>query len=167
MSEFETQIDSLLLRIAALLTARGWRMATAESCTGGWIAKCCTDMAGSSDWFDRAYVTYSYRAKEQMLGVSHEDLLNHGAVSDKIARQMAVGAKKHSNVAITVSATGIAGPGGGMPGKPVGLVHFGWCIDDQPAICDAMIFEGDRQSVRQQTVVHALEGIVTRLDSAS
>jgi nicotinamide-nucleotide amidase len=167
MSEFETQIDSLLLRIAALLTARGWRMATAESCTGGWIAKCCTDMAGSSDWFDRAYVTYSYRAKEQMLGVSHEDLLNHGAVSDEIARQMAVGAKKHSNVAITVSATGIAGPGGGMPGKPVGLVHFGWCIDDQPAICDAMIFEGDRQSVRQQTVVHALEGIVTRLDSAS
>jgi nicotinamide-nucleotide amidase len=167
MSEFETQIDSLLLRIAALLTARGWRMATAESCTGGWIAKCCTDMAGSSDWFDRAYVTYSYRAKEQMLGVSHEDLLNHGAVSDEIARQMALGAKKHSNVAITVSATGIAGPGGGMPGKPVGLVHFGWCIDDQPAICDAMIFEGDRQSVRQQTVVHALEGIVTRLDSAS
>lgn len=167
MSEFETQIDSLLLRIAALLTARGWRMATAESCTGGWIAKCCTDMAGSSDWFDRAYVTYSYRAKEQMLGVSHEDLLNHGAVSDEIARQMAVGAKKHSNVAITVSATGIAGPGGGMPEKPVGLVHFGWCIDDQPAICDAMIFEGDRQSVRQQTVVHALEGIVTRLDSAS
>jgi nicotinamide-nucleotide amidase len=167
MSEFETQIDSLLLRIAALLTARGWRMATAESCTGGWIAKCCTDMAGSSDWFDRAYVTYSYRAKEQMLGVSHEDLLNHGAVSDEIARQMAVGAKKHSNVAITVSATGIAGPGGGMPGKPVGLVHFGWCIDDQPAICDAMIFEGDRQSVRQQTVVHALEGIVTRLDSVS
>jgi nicotinamide-nucleotide amidase len=167
MSEFETQIDSLLLRVAALLTARGWRMATAESCTGGWIAKCCTDMAGSSDWFDRAYVTYSYRAKEQMLGVSHEDLLNHGAVSDEIARQMAVGAKKHSNVAITVSATGIAGPGGGMPGKPVGLVHFGWCIDDQPAICDAMIFEGDRQSVRQQTVIHALEGIVTRLDSAS
>lgn len=167
MSEFETQVDSLLQRIAALLTARGWRMATAESCTGGWIAKCCTDVVGSSDWFDRAYVTYSYRAKEQMLGVSHDDLLNHGAVSDEIARQMAVGAKKHSNVAVTVSATGIAGPGGGMPGKPVGLVHFGWCIDDQPAICDAKIFEGDRQSVRQQTVVHALEGIVTRLGSAS
>ncbi len=166
MSEFEIQVDSLLQRIAALLTARGWRMATAESCTGGWIAKCCTDVVGSSDWFDRAYVTYSYRAKEQMLGVSHEDLLNHGAVSEEIARQMAVGAKKHSNVAVTVSATGIAGPGGGMPGKPVGLVHFGWCIDDRPVVCDAVVFEGDRQSVRQQTVVHALEGIVARLDSA-
>jgi len=166
MSKFETQIDCLLTEIALKLTARGWRMATAESCTGGWIGKCCTDLVGSSEWFDRAYVTYSYRAKEQMLGVSHEDLLNHGAVSKEIARQMAVGAKKHSNVAVTVSATGIAGPGGGMPGKPVGLVHFGWCIDDQPAICDAMIFEGDRQSVRQQTVVHALAGIVARLDSA-
>ena len=164
MSEFERQIDSLLTKIASILTARGWRMATAESCTGGWISKCCTDMVGSSDWFDRAYVTYSYTAKEQMLGVSHEDLLNHGAVSKEIARQMAVGAKKHSNVAVTVSATGIAGPGGGFPGKPVGLVHFGWCIDDHQAVCDAEVFEGDRQSVRQQTVLHALAGIVTRLE---
>ena len=96
-------------------------MATAESCTGGWIAKCCTDMVGSSDWFDRAYIAYSYAAKEQMLGVSHDDLLKYGAVSEEIARQMAVGAKKHSQVAVTVSAAGIAGPGGGMPGKPVGL----------------------------------------------
>jgi nicotinamide-nucleotide amidase len=139
-------------------------MATAESCTGGWIAKCCTDMAGSSKWFDRGYIAYSYRAKEQMLGVSHDVLLKYGAVSDEIACQMATGAKRNSNVAVTVSATGIAGPEGGMPGKPVGLVHFGWCIDDQVVSCDSEIFKGDRKSVRQQTVLHALEGIFSRLD---
>lgn len=163
MSEFEIQIDDVLTKVAELLTARNWRMVTAESCTGGWIAKCCTDVTGSSEWFDRAYVTYSYRAKEQMLGVSHEDLVQHGAVSEEIARQMANGAKQHSKAAVVVSATGIAGPGGGMPGKPVGLVHFGWCIDDEPAVCDARVFQGDRNSVRQQTVLHALNGIISRI----
>jgi len=162
-AEFEAQVDGLLTTVAELLTARNWRMATAESCTGGWIAKCCTDVAGSSAWFDRSYVTYSYHAKEQMLGVSHDDLVKHGAVSDEIALQMASGAKQHSNTAVVVSATGIAGPGGGMPGKPVGLVHFGWCIDEQPAVCDSVIFEGDRQSVRQQTVLHALKGIILHI----
>jgi len=163
MSEFEIQIDDVLTKVAELLTARNWRMVTAESCTGGWIAKCCTDVTGSSEWFDRAYVTYSYRAKEQMLGVSHEDLVQHGAVSEEIARQMANGAKQHSKAAVVVSATGIAGPAGGMPGKPVGLVHFGWCIDDTPADCDAKVFQGDRNSVRQQTVLHALNGIISRI----
>ena len=163
MLEFETKVDHLLVKISALLSERNWRMATAESCTGGWIAKCCTDVVGSSVWFDRAYIAYSYRAKEQMLGVSHDDLLKFGAVSEEIAGQMAKGAKGHANVAVTVSATGIAGPGGGMPGKPVGLVHFGWCIDDQPVKCDEAIFDGDRNSVRQQTVLHALEGIISRL----
>ena len=165
MSEFEKQVDSLLRAVAELLSARDWRMATAESCTGGWIAKCCTDVAGSSAWFDRAYVAYSYAAKEQMLGVSHDDLLKYVAVSEEIAWQMAMGAKQHSKAAVIVAATGIAGPGGGMPGKPVGLVHFGWCIGDQSAVCDAKVFEGDRNSVRQQTVLHALEGIVSRLES--
>jgi nicotinamide-nucleotide amidase len=164
MSGFEVKVDSLLSRVAALLRERNWRMATAESCTGGWIAKCCTDVAGSSAWFDRGYVVYSYAAKEQMLGVSHADLLKHGAVSNEIACQMASGAKRHSNAAVTVSATGIAGPGGGMPGKPVGLVHFGWCIGGQPVSSDAVVFEGNRNSVRQQTVLHALEGIISRLD---
>ena len=163
MTDFEIEVNALLTRVASELNARGWRMATAESCTGGWIAKCCTDMAGSSDWFDRAYITYSYRAKEQMLGVSHQDLVKHGAVSEEIARQMALGAKEHSNVALTVSATGIAGPGGGMPGKPVGLVHFGWCIDKDAVSCGAKVFEGDRNSVRQQTVLHALKGILSCL----
>ena len=167
MQEFrvpgDAELNTLVREVSARLLARGWRMATAESCTGGWIAKCCTDVVGSSAWFDRAYVVYSYRAKEQMLGVSHDDLLKYGAVSDEIASQMATGAKEHSKVAVTVSATGIAGPGGGMPGKPVGLVHFGWCIDNQPVSCDAVVFEGDRNSVRQQTVLHALEGVISRL----
>lgn len=164
MSEFDTQVNSLLSRVADLLTARNWRMATAESCTGGWIAKCCTDVAGSSDWFERAYVAYSYRAKEQMLGVMHEDLLKYGAVSEEIAWQMATGARQHSQAEVVVSVTGIAGPGGGMPGKPVGLVHFGWSIGDQPVVCDSEVFEGDRKSVRQQTVLYALRGIISRID---
>ena len=165
MLDFEAEVDSSLIKIAALLSERGWKMATAESCTGGWIAKCCTNLAGSSDWFDRAYITYSNAAKEQMLGVSHASLLEHGAVSEEIARQMALGAKVHSGVDVTVSTTGIAGPDGGTPGKPVGLVHFGWCIGDQPASCDVEIFEGDRNAVRQQTVLHALQGIISRLDA--
>ena len=163
MSEFEIKLERLLTEVASLLTERNWRMATAESCTGGWIAKCCTDRTGSSEWFDRAYVVYSYAAKEQMLGVSHDDLVKHGAVSEEIARQMAKGAKQHSNVAVTISATGIAGPGGGMPGKPVGLVHFGWCIGGQSVDCDAKVFDGDRDSVRRQTVLHALKGLILRL----
>jgi len=167
MAEFETRVNALLKQVADLLTARNWRMATAESCTGGWIAKCCTDIAGSSAWFDRAYVTYSYRAKEQMLGVSQDDLVKHGAVSEIIARQMAVGARRRSNAAVIVSATGIAGPDGGMPGKPVGLVHFGWLIGEQSVECDAAVFSGDRNAVRQQTVMHALQGIVSRMGGNS
>ena len=165
MSEFEENVQQLLQVISSSLMSRNWRMATAESCTGGWIAKCCTDLAGSSEWFDRAYVTYSYCAKEQMLGVSHHDLVEFGAVSEQVASQMAIGAKTRSGAGVTVSATGIAGPGGGMPGKPVGLVHFGWCIGDLPVQCDFGVFEGDREAVRQQTVIHALKGIVSRLQS--
>lgn len=165
MLEFEAKVDLVLAKIAELLIERDWRMVTAESCTGGWIAKCCTDHAGCSAWFDRAYITYSYRAKEQMLGVSHDDLLEHGAVSDEIAMQMARGAQRHSNAAVIVSATGIAGPGGGMPGKPVGLVHFAWVIGDSSPVCDAVVFEGDRESVRQQTVLHSLQGIISRIEA--
>ena len=164
MPDFETQIEGLLTRVAALLTQREWKMATAESCTGGWIAKCCTDMAGSSTWFDRGFITYSNDAKEQMLGVSHADLLEYGAVSEEIAVQMATGVKQYSKVDVSLAVTGIAGPGSDGSDKPVGLVHFGWCVGDQPADCDAVIFAGDRNAVRQQTVLHALQGIVSRLD---
>ncbi len=167
MKEFGMDIDGLLKRVAEQLTARNWRMATAESCTGGWIAKCCTDIEGSSAWFDRGLIAYSYRAKEDLLGVSHADLVKHGAVSDEIAGQMAEGARERSGVAVTVAATGIAGPGGGMPGKPVGLVHFGWCFGEGPATCDSKVFSGDRNDVRQQTVLHALQGILKQLEKST
>ncbi|GMR15244.1 MAG: CinA family protein [Gammaproteobacteria bacterium] len=165
VEDFESDVAGLLVQLAEKLTARGWRMATAESCTGGWIAKCCTDLAGSSAWFDRGHIVYSYRAKEDLLGIAHADLLKYGAVSEEIACQMAVGARERSGVAVTVAATGIAGPGGGMEGKPVGLVHFSWCIDGRAASCDAKVFSGDRNEIRQKTVLHALEGILIRLDA--
>ena len=167
MLEFEVKVDGLLAKIAVLLNERSWKMATAESCTGGWVAKCCTNLAGSSAWFDRAFITYSNEAKEQMLGISHDDLVEFGAVSEEIAGQMATGAKLHSGVDVTVSTTGIAGPDGGTPAKPVGLVHFGWCVGEEPVSCDAAIFKGDRNTVRQQTVLHALRGIILRLDTSA
>ena len=165
MRNFESDVSDVLVKIAALLTARNWKLVTAESCTGGWVAKCCTDIAGSSDWFDRGYVSYSNAAKEQMLGVSMQDLMTHGAVSEEIARQMATGARRNANAEVAVAITGIAGPGGAMPGKPVGLVHFGWCVGDQHASCEAVVFDGDREQVRQQTVLHALQGVISRLES--
>ena len=165
VEDFDSRVTGLLTQLAAELTARGWRMATAESCTGGWIAKCCTDLAGSSAWFDRGHIVYSYSAKEDLLGIAHEDLVSSGAVSEEIACQMAEGARERSRCAVTVAATGIAGPGGGMEGKPVGLVHFGWCIGEKPASCDHVVFTGDRNEVRQKTVLHALEGILLRLDA--
>lgn len=165
MDDFDSKVTGLLEQLAEKLTARGWRMATAESCTGGWIAKCCTDLAGSSAWFDRGHIVYSYSAKEDLLGIAHDDLLKYGAVSQEIACQMADGARQRSGVAVTVSATGIAGPGGGMEDKPVGLVYFGWCMQDQAPECESKVFSGDRNEVRQKTVVHALQGILTRLDA--
>ena len=167
MSGFKREVHSLLEKVSGLLLERNWCMATAESCSGGWIAKSCTDRPGSSAWFDSGFITYSYRAKERMLGVSHDDLLEHGAVSERVASQMATGAKLRSGADVTVSATGIAGPDGAMPGKPVGLVYFGWCIGEAPVECDFRVFEGDRRAVRQQTVRHALEGIVLRLQSGN
>ncbi|MCW8926965.1 MAG: nicotinamide-nucleotide amidohydrolase family protein [Xanthomonadales bacterium] len=165
MLEFELKVDTLLAQLAALLNGRGWKMATAESCTGGWVAKCCTDLAGSSTWFERGFVTYSNEAKQQMLGVSHDALETHGAVSEVVACQMAEGAQKNAGVEVAVSTTGIAGPDGGTPEKPVGLVHFGWCVAGEPVSCGAVVFEGERNAVRQQTVLHALQGIVSRLEA--
>ena len=167
MKDFETRVAGLLARLAEQLLARQWRMATAESCTGGWIAKCCTDLAGSSDWFDRGVVAYSNQAKEDLLGVAHDDLLKHGAVSDEIACQMALGAQRRWRVDVAVAVTGIAGPTGGMPGKPVGLVHFGWSIHGQPVSCRSQVFDGDCNAVRQQTVVCAVEGVLARLETSS
>lgn len=163
VKDFDSRVGDLVRQVAERLVTRGWRMVTAESCSGGWIAKCCTDQPGSSHWFDRGLIVYSYRAKEELLGVGHDDLLRHGAVSLEIAGQMALGAKRNSGVAASVAATGIAGPEGGMPGKPVGLVCFGWCIEGQDTSCEEAVFSGDRRAVRQQTVLYALAGLLKRL----
>jgi len=165
VQEFEAKVNALLVQLAALLDKHDWKMATAESCTGGWVAKCCTNLPGSSSWFDRGFVTYSNEAKEQMLGVSGDDLDDYGAVSEPVAGQMADGAKRNAGVDVAISTTGVAGPDGGTQDNPVGLVHFGWAVGDQPASCEAMIFTGARNAIRQQTVLHALAGLVKRLEN--
>lgn len=160
----DREIADVVVRLAPALTEREWLLCTAESCTGGWMAKVCTDAPGSSGWFYGGYVCYSYPAKEQQLGVIHDDLVQHGAVSEEIASQMALGARRASAAGITVSATGIAGPGGGMPNKPVGLVCFGWSIIGGRIRTASEVFQGDRDQVRRQTVLYALQGVLDLLE---
>ena len=137
-------------------------MATAESCTGGLIAGACTDLSGSSAWFERGFVTYSNDAKTELLGVDEALIEAHGAVSEAVARAMAAGALRHSRAQVSVAVTGVAGPTGGSPDKPVGTVWFGWAT---PAGVSAerQRFVGDRAAVRQATVAHALAGLLARL----
>ena len=132
---------------------------TAESCTGGWVAQAVTSVAGSSDWFERGYVTYSNAAKREELGVSGRTLERHGAVSEQTAREMARGALKRGRGTIALSVTGIAGPGGGSPGKPVGTVCFAWGQGRKIA-SETKRFRGSRNSVRRQSVIHALRGVL-------
>jgi len=142
------------------LRARGWRIATAESCTGGLLAALCTSVAGSSDWFDRGFVTYSNAAKTEQLGVPAALIEAHGAVSDEVARAMARGALAHSQAQLAVAVTGIAGPGGAAPGKPVGTVWLAWAWATPGALaqagCQHLELAGDRTAVRSQTVQRAL-----------
>jgi nicotinamide-nucleotide amidase len=160
----EPRFDQLLRELAESLRIRNWTLAAAESCTGGWIAKCCTDLAGSSAWFERGYVTYSNEAKQQMLGVRLETLQADGAVSRAVARQMAEGARRNAGVNVALSVTGIAGPDGGSADKPVGTVWFGWSVDQRDTTTELVRFEGDRDAVRRQTVGHALGRLLSLLD---
>lgn len=153
---------ALVTQLAAALLARGAQMATAESCTGGLIAGACTDIAGSSDWFERGFVSYSNQAKSEMLGVDAALIDAHGAVSEAVALAMARGAVAHSRAQCSLAVTGVAGPGGGSPAKPVGTVWFGWCVDGHTD-AECLRFDGDRAAVRQQTVEHALRGLLRRL----
>jgi len=157
-------VDSLELavRLGRALQDRHWTVATAESCTGGLIAGAITDVAGSSAWFDRGFVTYSNAAKVEMLGVRSETLAALGAVSEATAREMAAGALARSGADIAVAVTGVAGPAGGTPEKPVGLVCFAWAIRDLPAESRTERFAGDRAAVRAATVDRALEGLIER-----
>ncbi len=159
----EQELERLVQKLASGLTKCGWFMATAESCTGGWIAKCCTDLAGSSAWFDRGFVTYSDRAKHDLLGVDFSTLKNAGAVSRATAIEMAEGARHQAGVNVALAVTGIAGPAGGTTNKPVGMVWFAWSLEGRQASSEVMHFQGDRDAVRRQTVKHALRGLLDLL----
>ena len=148
--------------LGRLLEARRWRVTTAESCTGGLIAGAITDIAGTSAWFDRGFVTYSNPAKADMLGVRGETLAVHGAVSEETAREMAAGALERSGSDLAVAVTGIAGPSGGSADKPVGMVCFGWATRGLPPESSTRHFAGDRAAIREATVQAALAGLVER-----
>jgi nicotinamide-nucleotide amidase len=139
-------------------------LVTAESCTGGWVAQAVTAVAGSSEWFERGFVTYSDDSKEELLGVRRETLLRHGAVSEETAREMAQGALKYSKGTVALAVTGVAGPGGGSREKPVGMVCFAWA-SKQRLHSETQRFSGDRESIRRQSVIHALEGVMKALDA--
>ena len=152
--------------VADLLIKRRWKLATAESCTGGMIAATCTDLAGSSDWFERGFVTYSNEAKTEQLGIDAKLIAQHGAVSEAVVRAMAAGALTHSHAQVAVAVTGIAGPSGGSDAKPVGMVWFGWATA-QGVSSAVQHFAGDRAAVRAATVQHALRGIHALLAPAA
>ena len=151
--------------VAALLLQRQWMLATAESCTGGLIAAACTDLAGSSAWFERGFVTYSNAAKTELIGVDAQLIARHGAVSEEVVRAMAQGALAHSRAQVSVAVTGVAGPTGGSAEKPVGTVWFGLACPGQ-LVSGRMRFEGDRAAVRQATVNHAREQLIRLLTAA-
>ena len=153
---------ALCERLAQALQARGWMLATAESCTGGMIAAACTDLSGSSNWFERGFVTYSNAAKTELLGVDPALIAQHGAVSEQVARAMAFGAVRHSKAQVSVAVTGVAGPTGGTPHKPVGTVWFGFQVDGQLS-SETRRFAGDRAAVRAATVEHALQTMLDLL----
>ncbi len=165
---FDTPVASLVRALADALNARGQRIATAESCTGGMIAAACTDLAGSSDWFDRGVVSYSNAAKTELLDVAAPLIAAHGAVSEAVALAMAEGALRRSAAALTVAVTGVAGPGGGSAAKPVGLVWLAWAWRDGAGALHAdalrQQFPGDRAAVRQATVRCALQGLLARCE---
>jgi len=150
---------ALAERLGAALQARGWTAATAESCTGGLVAGAITDVAGSSAWFDRGFVTYSNAAKEAMLGVGAGLIDEHGAVSEPVARAMARGAIERSGADVAVAITGVAGPGGGTIAKPVGLVWFAFALRSGALDASSRRFDGDRAAVREAAVAFALEGL--------
>lgn len=156
----DDKLTALANSLGSALQALQWRVASAESCTGGWLSKVLTDVAGSSAWFDRGFVTYSNEAKSDMLGVDAAVMAAHGAVSVATATAMANGALQYSRADLSVAITGIAGPGGGSEAKPVGTVWFAWARRDGKLITTLHQFAGDRAAVRRQSVNIALEGLL-------
>jgi len=150
----------LIQQVADALLSKQLKLATAESCTGGWIAKSCTDLAGSSDWFELAVVSYSDAAKRQLLHVSDNTLDSYGAVSEQTVCEMVSGVLSVSAADIALSVSGIAGPGGGSEEKPVGSVWFAWGLRDQEPLARLQRFDGDRDAVRRQAVEYSLRGLL-------
>ena len=155
-------MNELARKVGGALKARGLRLVTAESCTGGWVAMALTAIAGSSDWFERGYVTYSNAAKREDLGVAEATLARHGAVSEQTAREMAAGALSKGGGQVALAITGVAGPTGGTPAKPVGTVCFAW-TDGSKMVSETKRFDGDREHVRRQSVERSLQGILELL----
>jgi nicotinamide-nucleotide amidase len=162
MNAMEDIID-LAARAGIALQKKNWFLATAESCTGGGVGQAITEIAGSSEWFDCGFITYSNASKSELLDVPAALIAQHGTVSEEIAAAMAEGALANSNAHVTISTTGIAGPGGAVAGKPVGTVCFGWATKNGTHT-ERLVFTGDRHSVRRQTVVHALQGLIRFLE---
>jgi nicotinamide-nucleotide amidase len=162
----QSSLEALAARVGAALLADRLKLATAESCTGGWVSQCLTAIAGSSAWFERGFVTYSNTAKQEMLGVPEATLEAHGAVSQPVAVAMAEGALRHSRADWALSITGIAGPDGGSAEKPVGTVCFAWSGRNAGTTTETRHFAGDRPAVRAQSVAYVLAGLLERLDSA-
>ena len=157
-------ISHTAYQLGEALLEKGWMLACAESCTGGGIAAALTEIAGSSQWFDRGFVTYSNQAKQDMLGVASETLNRHGAVSKQTVREMVTGALSCSDAQVSVAVSGIAGPGGGTAEKPVGTVCLAWQVTGEEPMVRTEHFSGDRASVREQTVLSALQGLLSVVD---
>ena len=158
----DPHLDALSRLVGEHLAARGWRLATAESCTGGWVAEVVTATAGSSGWFDSGFITYSNDAKCALLGVSPMTLARHGAVSEATVSEMAAGALARSRADLAVAVSGVAGPGGGSAAKPVGTVCLAWARRGAPTATTTVHLAGDRAAVRRQTVLLALQGVLER-----
>jgi nicotinamide-nucleotide amidase len=161
----DTDIADLVKELAQCLLRRGRTLATAESCTGGWISKALTDLPGSSDWFGFGLVTYSDEAKQRLLGVQPATLERHGAVSEQVVEEMARGVLQQSDADLGLAVSGVAGPGGGSEDKPVGTVWFAWSWREAGGIqvqTGLQKFPGDRESVRRQAVMFALQGVLPR-----
>ena len=159
----DSEIYQLATEAGNLLAEKGHVLATAESCTGGWVAQAITAISGSSAFFDRGFVTYSNQAKQEMLGVRAETLQDHGAVSEQVVEEMVTGALGRSGATVALAISGIAGPGGGTPDKPVGTVWFAWGVVGLGVTTEKILFQGDREMVRHQAVVTALQGVIRSL----
>ena len=156
----DKRLYQLAQQVGAALKARALMLATAESCTGGWIGAAITAVPGSSDWYERGFITYTYVSKREMLGVTAKTLEEFGAVSEQTVREMVAGALAASDAQVAVAVSGTAGPAGGTPEKPVGTVCLAWALRNGEPVAETRHFAGDREAVRRQTVERALEGVL-------